>query len=312
MINLQNSPNFDFLKTLKLGNNFLQGADPEFSLYDEGKNQVVSAKGIISGNSLSSKFGTDGCGTTAEIRPDPSTDPFEIIKDIRQIMLNAVDSYPELFELKWIAGSYFKGFPLGGHIHFGVPFEKSKFDYNLIAKILTQYVGAASLLLEKKEDFLSRKKIGYGAFGEVRQAPHGIEYRTVGSWLTSPYFAASFLCLSRAVMYEIYNENYEFFNDKEYIKNEDFIRGNALELNKNFDKVWKDITGFRLYQEYKPYIDLIYRLVKDPEGSKTWLFINQDMKETWGIVPGIVDTPQEILTMDFIWNRYINVMNNYS
>jgi hypothetical protein len=54
-----------------------------------------------------------------------------------------------------------------------------------------------------------------------------------------------------------------------------------------------------LYQTYKPYIDLIYYLVRN---RLTWLNAN-DMKDCWGVID-MSKCISEKVGVDVIWNRY--------
>jgi hypothetical protein len=90
------------------------------------------------------------------------------------------------------------GYPLGGHIHFGV--KSHQLHPLLGAQYLSQYLGAIGLLVEKNSEAKQRRGGDYGGFDDYREQDHGFEYRTLSSWLTSPYVASAFMCLAKTVM----------------------------------------------------------------------------------------------------------------
>jgi hypothetical protein len=66
-----------------------------------------------------------------------------------------------------------------------------------------------------------------------------------------------------------------------------------------FPEIWADITKMHLYQTYKPYLDLIFFLVKN---KLTWLPAT-GMKESWGVV-NMTQCISNKIGMDVIWHRY--------
>ena len=103
------------------------GCDPEFVMIDQEGNLVCSEPMLIR---LSPHFcrriGRDGGGKGYiwELRPRPSTDPREVVEEIRYLFSRIAIHCPETLQYTWLAGNSVKSFPLGGHIHFGVPPEK--------------------------------------------------------------------------------------------------------------------------------------------------------------------------------------------
>lgn len=69
----------------------------------------------------------------------------------------------------------------GFHIHVG--YEEPEPDINfMLARMLDLYLGVPSILLEPKND---RRRVGYGKAGNMRHQPHGVEYRTLSSYMAS-------------------------------------------------------------------------------------------------------------------------------
>src|SRR5438046_992295 len=168
---------------------FTLGADPEFACINK-KGEVIRAGEVIS-NAQNQQFGADGNGITFEVRPDPSPDPIKVVTNLRDIFQNQVTEKPSFLKWEWLAGSFQKSYPLGGHIHFGI--KEDKIHPVTACEILSQYLGAIALLIEDPQQAKDRRgRGGYGGFSDHRVQTHGFEYRTLSSWLVSPYIAGAF------------------------------------------------------------------------------------------------------------------------
>ena len=133
--------------------------------------------------------------------------------------------------------------------------------------------------------------------GDYRVQPWGLEYRSMSSWLSSPYIASAMLCLSKTVMYEMVN-NSKFDWHKFAVKS-DFPTMNHKRIIPLFPKIWEDITKMHLYQLYKPYLDLIYFLVTN---KRTWL-PTTSLKDNWGVID-MTPCISSKINIDLIWNRF--------
>ena len=232
---------------------------------------------------------------TYELRPSPSKNPIQIVNNIRDIFIRQVLNKPAFLDFKWIAGSWHKGYPFGGHVHFGL--TSSQIRHSDAVEFLDHYVGACCLLIEKRSDARKRRSDSYGYMGDMRVQDWGFEYRAMSSWLSTPYVAAAMLCLSKTVMYEVVNNSK--FQWHKFVVSSDFPTCNQDRLISQFPAIWSDITKMHLYQTYKPCIDLIYYIVKN---RLTWLNSN-DMKDCWAIVD-MKPCISEKVDVDFLWNRY--------
>lgn len=175
----------------KLLNKFEIGCDPEFVVIDAAGKLVNVEKLGIAGPA-----GYDHGGRCAELRPEKARGSFTLTKRLQAIMRN----YKPLEQFKsqrWRAGAYVNKLSLGGHIHF-----------NLTRELLPTGALAAldhlTIMLEhleimpKAECLVRRQHTHYGKWGEIRtDTPDGhVEYRTMASWLFSPWIA--FLALTTA------------------------------------------------------------------------------------------------------------------
>lgn len=274
---------------------FTVGADPEFCCEFRRK-VVISGDWVSTDESLD--FGSDGNGKTFEIRPAPSKNPLQIVHNIHDIFIRQVIRQPDFLKFKWVSGSFHKGYPLGGHVHFGL--KKSQIDYAVAIEFLDHYVGSICLLLERRKDAYARRNRGdysYGLMGDMRTQDWGFEYRPMSSWLSSPYVAAAMLCLSKTVMYEVMNN--EKFEWRKFVVADDFAKVRQSKVIEKFPEIWKDITKMHLYQTYKPYLDLIYFLISN---KLTWL-TNTDMKDCWGIIDMKPCVTSKV-NVDLLWNRF--------
>ena len=275
---------------------FTIGADPEFFCLGKN-NKIIQAYEWVN-DADDGEFGADGCGTTFEIRPAPSKEPLKVVNNIHEIFVRKTIESPDILKFKWYAGSYKSGYPLGGHVHFGL--TDNIINHTNAVNFLDNYVGVTSLLLEVKEDGLKRRAgRNYGYIGDYRQQEWGFEYRAMSSWLTSPYVAAAILCLSKTVMYEAVNN--PDFKWHEFACADDFFRMNQKRILSKFSEIWADITKMELYQTYKPYIDLIYFLISK---KLSWISAS-GMKESWGVVD-MQPVISSKIGLDVIWARYNN------
>jgi hypothetical protein len=276
---------------------FTMGADPEFVIYNKTTGSLLESENEV--NSYS-RFGADGNGITFEVRPLPSKNPLQVVSSIHNIFTGQVLASPKLFKHEWKAGSFYDGCPLGGHIHFGVGGDE--ISYATTASILDNYLGALTLLMEDYDEGLSRRSEGYGFAGDYRTQDWGMEYRPCSSWLTSPYVSAAVLCLAKTIVFEVMNN--PNFKPRHYTNRDVFEYMKTDYLQDHFPKAWEEITKMKLYQSFKPYIDIIYHIIKS---KKCW-YPNTDMKTAWGIVD-VSSMVKNKIGMDVVWQRFINTSN---
>lgn len=268
---------------------FTIGADPEFCCVD-GRTLIESSAYTNNTN----QFGCDGNGVTFEVRPGPTTDPIELVGNIHEIFARQINGNRDFRRFTWKAGGYYADCPLGGHIHFGISGRKC--PVATCTSVLDNYVGAVSLLLEHRGQGLRRRTDGYGQMGDTRGQDWGFEYRSCSSWLTSPYISVAILCLAKTVMYELTNNTR--FEPRALVNGDDFRLMRTDRILENFPLIWGDVTKMAKYQEYKPYLDLIYFLVKK---KLTW-FPKATLKDAWGLVD--FNNTYNMMQMNVIWERF--------
>ena len=271
---------------------FKIGCDAEFVCLDKYK-KIIRATDYVETHG---DLGADGNEMIFEVRPEPSNDPIDIVKNIHDIFSCEI-SRKNILHFEWCSGSYYDHYPLGGHIHFGI----KNIDYQKIVYVLDNYLGSLSLLIENRDEGINRRREGYGFMGDWREKEHGFEYRVVSSWLVSPYMAYAILCLSKTIVYEfLNNKEYKWNNYFTYLNKSVFSQMRLYPIKQKFLSIWRDITKMILYQKYKLHIDLIYFLVKN---ELTW-FPKTTMKEAWGIMDlSRIDRINKI-DLDIIWLKY--------
>lgn len=271
---------------------FKIGADPEFCLLSRDGESLEDMDHALRDNSL----GYDGDGTTLELRPRPSFNPLEVVKNIRGILVKKIKTHPDSLNYQWHCGSYHSGAgSFGGHIHFGTG---GRVAPDIAVTALAQYVGACGILIENTKDARLRRDSGYGAPTDMRIQRHGFEYRAPSSWITSPYVAAAMLCLGKIVVHELLESRK---------LNTTRIPENALStidkpvIQFHFPTLWNEITHMELYQTYKPHVDLIYFLVKN---KRNW-YPTSSFQQVWGLADQTQVTVGKV-QLNAIWNRYSN------
>ncbi|CAM3845910.1 MULTISPECIES: putative amidoligase domain-containing protein [Paenibacillus] len=164
--------------------NLLLGMDPEFILMKDN-GEIVHASEFMQRGGLAGsdavRFRGEVIYPLAELRPDPKAQPKELIRELQRAMREAYALITDR-TLSWRAGALpYRDFPLGGHIHFsGVPLNIS------LLQVLDNYLALPLALLEDPQGRQRRPR--YGFLGDFRRQPYGgFEYRTLPSFLISPF-----------------------------------------------------------------------------------------------------------------------------
>ncbi len=124
-----------------------------------------------------------------ELRPDPADTPEELVENIRDLIKISSFFNEELSVVGRVL-------PLGGHIHIGN------------ATPTPELIEVLDYFLFPFNEFNSETRTGskYGKLGDVRQQPHGFEYRTPpAAWLLTPTLARMTLELTQLIVEKIIN-----------------------------------------------------------------------------------------------------------
>ena len=206
------------------------GGDPEF---EEMSGTLYSPKTTRYEDEYYDKeIGKDGAGKQIELRPNPEFEPEKLVNNIKRLIGRiSIDKVPIS-----VKGDVF---PLGGHIHFGIPHG---------------YLGDIEKIITVLDDFLGRPLVGlsgearceYDKLGMYRLKDWGFEYRT----LPSAYFLNEEICkivlkmAKNLVLNTLKNEiEYEIDENKEYgfvVSKQDYLKYGGItetELDRLIDFV---------------------------------------------------------------------------
>lgn len=195
------------------------GSDPEFGfIHRIAEEQVRACSLPFSFRTNSGNIGLDGHSDIAEIRANYGYHPREHTANIQRLLQSLTSKMDRYSALSTLAGSYIfekgsggHGDAIGGHIHFGAQGPDAthclKEHRSVIADELNYWFAPAVTLIEQPKTALLRRETGYGRLGDWRLQPHGLEYRTCGSWLVSPGAAYAVLSLAYLVVDAVVNEH---------------------------------------------------------------------------------------------------------
>ena len=193
------------------------GADPEFMLLDsEG---ILKYAAEIDGFGRYDTLGSDG--PLAEIRPAPSIEVVDFVKNIRDILENH-ENVSLIQNLEWIGGCYYeppnanyRSHSIGGHVHIGTPGKLAKaIDrlgnlyrisvYSCLNKVLDEYISIPLIRLDGLETSVKRRS-KYGYYGDFRTDHGRLEYRALsGEWITHPRLAEIVMGATKAVTHAFF------------------------------------------------------------------------------------------------------------
>ncbi len=172
----------------------------------------------------------------AEVRPPPSPDPLELVENLRRAFARAASAVRGHRISFQAGGTALRRFSIGGHIHF----SNARLSTDLL-RALDNYVALPVLLLENPVSSRLRRP-RYGYLGDWRPQPHGgFEYRTPGSWVISPQYAAAVLCLAKAVA-----QDYPLLRRNVFLSAANqraFYAADKAALRPHFFPLWNDLRG---------------------------------------------------------------------
>jgi hypothetical protein len=239
-------------------NKFEVGCDPEFAVLDKTGNLVdvqnLGHEGVV---------GYDHGGDCAELRPAQARGLWTLIKRLQVLIAPPYPSLKPFYQQRWRAGAYYRStdgetVALGGHVHFNI--HRSLFPPLALSALdrVTNVLERCDIL-PRGECVVRRTQTLYGKWAQIRHdtPDQHVEYRTMASWLFSPWI--SFLCLTLAKLAVVDPPGVTFNNDsgpREIIEFLERFRGK----DQNVD-----------------------RLLAKLERDRTWLVVkpDDDIKEAW-------------------------------
>lgn len=163
---------------------FMMGSDIEFEVFDG--DILVGADRFYPG--LNDEIGRDGHRETGELRPKPSRDPLVLADNTKKLLKDVHDYLPKGYKIYCGGG---KKVPIGLHIHFsGIP----------ATTILVSTLDALMKRPIQRHQSGIRNESPYGnRDGEVRDQPHGWEYRPLMTTMESPLMLESVFCVAYGI-----------------------------------------------------------------------------------------------------------------
>lgn len=172
------------------------GCDPEFVVVSPN-GTFLNASYFSKDGNRTARFGNDG--SIFELRPKESTNVFEVIANIYNLLQFYTEKFPWLKECKFYAGHVAEGHALGGHIHISCNVNYEILGRSTIFMSLLDHVIHDGLMhiVDDKRKRVERRRLGYGKRKSYRSRGVVLEYRTPPSWLSSPTLAFLYLALAK-------------------------------------------------------------------------------------------------------------------
>lgn len=183
-------------------NRFKIGGDPEFIFMNEG--QRVNASAFKLKTAIFA--GADSNGRLVEVRPRANRSTLIVVASILSELRFLARFWPATLGHEWVTGGWLLDDGIGGHVHFG---RKRPTRPNEINALDAMYFVLMDLgVLPVKEQLRRQQgdRFGqrYGQPGDIRLQKHGYEYRTLPSYLDSPWMAFFVLTLAKLAVVNPY------------------------------------------------------------------------------------------------------------
>lgn len=262
------------------GSQAVLGADPEFVLRESTSGTMVLAskyfkkRGIVGCDSISLREDqTRTQHPLAELRPQPDTNPRQLVINIYKAMLSGVRLINQP-TVEWLAGGMpLQGYPIGGHIHFSQVWLNSQ-----LLRVLDNYLALPMVLIESKESLQRRPRYGY--LGDIRRQFHGgFEYRTLPSWLIAPRLTKGVISLAKLITSN--HLAFTYFPLFDYEMQRAFYQGNKVKLKPVVEQIIWKIKSLPSYGDYAAYLEPFFETVLS---GVEWNE-HQDIRAAWKLPP---------------------------
>lgn len=250
------------------------GMDPEFLLLRKDRSMVPASLFL-------NRQGEAGCDSitrggrrvypVAELRPNPSAEPRELMVHLMHAFRTASSLITDR-SLIWCAGGMpVKGVPLGGHVHF----SRVVLSFELL-RALDNYLALPVAILEDPRSTGRRPRYGY--LGDFRLQPYGgFEYRTLPSFLVSPMIAKGVVAMAGLIVSQYRKLNLRPLDQPEI--HAAFYEGDRVRLRSVMEPLLQEII---LLPEYRKFHKYINPLVSALYEGKTW-DETRDIRPMWNI-----------------------------
>ena len=262
---------------------FKLGADPELGIIINGR--IVRADRVVhTWNAGRNQFGLDGAASVAEIRPAPAIEPAELVENIKRCLrLGAENLWPNHPRLRFKAGSMAANWPIGGHIHIGCSaIVNCRSLMGPLSLVLDTFLAPITLLLDDPRESVRRRgQGGYGRLGDHREQQWGMEYRTPGSWITSPAVSMGIMSLVRILTHDFFEHGVSHEVIAAAPDASKFAEYDTEYFTGKMGNIHEGIQRMSLYPRYAKEVEFLFALV----GNHCSWFPGQPMLPAWGLIP---------------------------
>lgn len=181
----------------RLVNHFSLGADPEFCFMTlNGERYPAEGFGLHTGGCA----GADGNARLAELRSAPSRQALRVVASLLGAFRWLAAYKPQTLGYAWVAFPYIQGDGVGGHVLFG-RLNRAARNREVRALDTTMDILAATDVFNKLANSQRTRQTEYGQHGDVREQSFGYEYRTMPTWLDSPWLAFLTITVAKLVVH---------------------------------------------------------------------------------------------------------------
>lgn len=275
---------------------FRIGCDPELGL--QLNNKMVDT-GFLYDYEIFKIFQTTTWGDIGsdggliELRPSPSHNIPELIRNIKNMLQNIYDK-AYLFEINPLSKHRW---PLGGHVHLELPAGK---DYTFGDQLPNNLINAMTtfmipiILTQTQKGMQHRNQTGYGKIGDYRcerkgHNRHTLELRAPSAeWITTPKIAEAVFSYLAVIFYEFIH-NSKSLKDHEdiFLKKQEHPLVNQLTSKPEIAltrivhrEIKRKVKKFKLYKPFKSLINYLFNyklILKDKQKA------NYDIAVGWNL-----------------------------
>lgn len=177
-------------------NRFKVGGDPEF-IFMNAEGQRINASTFRLKTAIFA--GADSNGRLVEVRPRANRSTLIVTASILSELRFLARFWPGTLDCEWVTGGWLLDDGIGGHVHFGRKRQTRPYEINALDAMYFVLMGLGVLPVKEQLRRQQGDRFGqrYGQPGDIRLQKHGYEYRTLPSYIDSPWMAFFVLTLAK-------------------------------------------------------------------------------------------------------------------